>query len=268
MTQKTVMRRPGGVLCILLVLLVWLVTHRQNLADPTRAHLQQTTPTLVMVPGHGIYVNGEWRVASFLQRFVPGMNAQIREAARRVRRNPRALAVFSGGYTHLDLGPISEGSTYIQAGVANGDISPESMSRCVAEEFARDSFENLLFSLCRFKQHTGEYPHEVVVVGFEFKRERFVNEHRRAIRFPKHRFAYIGIPKGEFPEQVNMERAGTIPQFHQDPYGCMPPLSTKKHERNPFQRDASVYLDACPELAGLFRACGRDVFVGPLPWDP
>jgi hypothetical protein len=46
---------------------------------------------------------------------------------------------------------------------------------------ARDSFENLLFSLCRFHELTGCYPTDVTVVSFEFKRWRFSNLHRQAV---------------------------------------------------------------------------------------
>jgi hypothetical protein len=39
----------------------------------------------------------------------------------------------------------------------------------VVEDYARDSFENLLFSICRFKEVTGNYPARVTVVGYTFK---------------------------------------------------------------------------------------------------
>jgi hypothetical protein len=51
------------------------------------------------------------------------------------------------------------------------------------EEHARDSFENLLFSICRFYELTGNYPESITVVGFEFKKERFIKVHRAAARY-------------------------------------------------------------------------------------
>lgn len=36
-------------------------------------------------------------------------------------------------------------------------------SRALTEEHARDSFENLLFSVCRFRELTGRYPSNVTV---------------------------------------------------------------------------------------------------------
>jgi hypothetical protein len=61
------------------------------------------------------------------------------------------------------------------------------LERVVSEEFARDSYENLLFSLCRFFEMTGQYPEKLTVVGFGFKEKRFTDLHRKAIRFPKER---------------------------------------------------------------------------------
>jgi hypothetical protein len=35
--------------------------------------------------------------------------------------------------------------------------------RTLTEEHARDSFENLLFSVCRFRELTGTYPYNITV---------------------------------------------------------------------------------------------------------
>lgn len=56
--------------------------------------------------------------------------------------------------------------------------------RMITEEYAKDSHENLLFSICRFSEMTDNYPSEITVVGFEFKRKRFEEIHRQAIRYP------------------------------------------------------------------------------------
>lgn len=45
------------------------------------------------------------------------------------------------------------------------------------ELYARDSWENLLFGVCRFKEMWGEYPREVKTVSYEFKRGRFERLH-------------------------------------------------------------------------------------------
>ena len=62
------------------------------------------------------------------------------------------------------------------------------------QEHARDSFENLLFSLCRFYELTGHYPDHLLVIGYDFKHERFADLHRAALRWPDQRFTFIGTP--------------------------------------------------------------------------
>jgi len=59
------------------------------------------------------------------------------------------------------------------------------LERVISEEFARDSYENFLFSLCRFYEITERYPEKITVIGFGFKERRFIDLHRKAIRFPK-----------------------------------------------------------------------------------
>lgn len=62
------------------------------------------------------------------------------------------------------------------------------------QEHARDSFENLLFSLCRFYELTGHYPDNVLVIGYSFKHERFADLHRAALRWPDQKFTFVGTP--------------------------------------------------------------------------
>lgn len=62
------------------------------------------------------------------------------------------------------------------------------------QEHARDSFENLVFSVCRFREVTGRYPVNVVVASFEFKHERFAGLHLKALRWPGQRFRFLGTP--------------------------------------------------------------------------
>jgi hypothetical protein len=64
------------------------------------------------------------------------------------------------------------------------------------EDAALDSFQNVLFSIARFRELTGRYPARITVVGHDFKRRRFEDLHRLAIRWPKPRFTYEGVPLG------------------------------------------------------------------------
>ena len=65
--------------------------------------------------------------------------------------------------------------------------------RATTENYALDSYQNLLFSISRFHEYTGRFPENITIIGYGFKRDRFVDLHRAAIRWPLDRFQYIGI---------------------------------------------------------------------------
>jgi hypothetical protein len=67
-------------------------------------------------------------------------------------------------------------------------------ARVTTEDAALDSFQNVLFSIARFRELTGAYPTRITVVGHDFKRRRFEQLHRLALRWPKLRFTYEGVP--------------------------------------------------------------------------
>ncbi|PXF42303.1 hypothetical protein BWQ96_07938 [Gracilariopsis chorda] len=241
--------------------------------------------TLVMVAGHAIYTGLHWEPTSlrdernwmlepFQQGQVDTFLQHVQRGVQLAANDSSALLLFSGGQTRQYAGPRSEAMTYwMAAQTLNwfGYASTHVQNRTFAEEYARDSMENLLFSICRFNQLTGTYPRVIKVVGFAFKKYRFTDLHRRAIRFPAHRFKYYGVD----PDKVKGirgvtagERAHALGPFAADPYGCNSPvLGSKRRGRNPYLR-YHPYPQGCPELSALFRHCGRSIFKGPLPWDP
>lgn len=241
--------KPLGVLSLAcLGLFLWL--HSGGKARP----VLRASSTLVMVPGHGMFANDEWVVAPWLEPFLGAVEEQIKYALAQP-----GVVVFSGGQTSAQVGRLSEAESYRRA--AAGRLRLDA-SGVVLEEYALDSFQNLVFSLCRYKQQTGRYPNKVVVVGFEFKRERFVGQHARAIGLS--RIEYVGF--GDAKLQRDLEASGAVRQFQRDLFGCLPPLSTKRAERNVYNRQ-HPYLEHCPELAALFAYCGgAEPFPGPLPW--
>lgn len=85
----------------------------------------------------------------------------------------------------------------LTAGLVPSLSSPDSrlrpVLRATTEDYASDSFQNLLYSIARFHEYTGRYPSHITVVGYEFKRRRFTELHRAALRWPRERFEYIGI---------------------------------------------------------------------------
>jgi hypothetical protein len=132
------------------------------------------------------------------------------------------------------------------------------------EEFARDSFENLLFGICRFAEVTGRYPDQVTFVSWEFKRRRF-DLHRAAIGWPEDRFRYAGANNPPHLDQALRAEEATERLYLADPYSGREPLQSKRDSRNPFRRQHG-YGSSCPELLPLFGHRGPEPFAGALPW--
>jgi hypothetical protein len=175
-------------------------------------------------------------------------------------------------------------------------LDQATMFRIVTEDYARDSFENLLFSVCRFREYTGRYPRKItgmhvytmrstslsksahmsVVVGLDFKEYRFINLHRAALRYPMDQFQYIGI--GGTAMDSNATKSGAVSgewqngvlAFSDDMYGCYGKLMKKRIHRNPYRRWHGIvgYPIVCPEMKNLFHFCssGGSIYDGPLPW--
>jgi len=234
---------------------------------------------LIMVAGHAVFTspnfarNLEDARSWYLEAFQYGQQKTFIEHMKAgidlVAKDPNALLLFSGGQTREPAGPVSEAQSYWLVGHhANWFGHGKDIEwRISTEEFARDSFENVMFSICRFKEITGHYPTTITVVSFEFKRHRFVNLHRRALAFPEESFYFVGQNPSEETEHDYRqgETENAVKHFTKDPYGCKPHLLGKKEGRNPFRRE-HAYLTSCPEMAGLLTFCGSDYYTESLPW--
>ena len=210
---------------------------------------------LIILPCHSIWKGGatagicrdEWHLAHFQ---IEGQDHQcfrdqIIECVRLLRLKPDAMLILWGGKTKIEAGPVSEAQSYYNLLRVIADDSDGSfLDRVFLEEYARDSFENVLFLLCRFYELTHKYPSIVTIQGFEFKRNRFINYHlTQALKFPKDRIFYYGKdpmpePGSDYVSYLRKLREGeqthAVNHFKTDPYGLKHPLMTKKSNRNPF----------------------------------
>lgn len=318
--------RPLTLLLALLLLVAlcsWLTlqTSDVRLGRAATAELQSLPPPpdewasashLIVVAGHAVYsaashsaeaVRSEdsWQLESFQRGQLSTMLKHIEKGVALAAADNNSLLLFSGGETRPEAGPKSEALSYYEAAEALGWFGhPHVRRRAVLEDHARDSLENLLFSLCRFREASERYPYkvretpardhlylsillylspslcrtlhlspspQVTVVSFGFKRRRFTDLHRKALRFPRHRFHYEGIdPPGLPLAALAGETEHSAKPFESDPYGCArDELRRKRSRRNPFRRALGVG-EGCPELRGVLRHCGAGIYDGELPW--
>lgn len=229
---------------------------------------------IVIVAGHAICTNtgrpldeSNWILLPFQRDEVPCYIGHIEAGVRAAAADSDALLIFSGGYTRLEAGPRSEGQSYYWiADHFDWFGHPEVRQRAITEEFSRDSYENLLYSICRNREYRAEYPTHVTFVSWEFKRARF-DLHRRTIRWPEHRFTYIGANNPPRLEQAVQAETVNRAAYEADPYSSSPHFRAKRESRNPFRRTPG-YWQHCPELLGLVAHEGPGLYSGALPWNP
>ncbi|KAG9000984.1 hypothetical protein FRB94_005060 [Tulasnella sp. JGI-2019a] len=203
----------------------------------------------------------------------------IEQGAKMTIADNSSLLLFSGGQTRPKT-LITEAQSYHQLAILSHLLkSPgehrafPSSRRVSTENFALDSFQNLLFSIARFREITGAYPERITVVGFGMKRRRFEELHRKAIRWPEENFDYVGIDvKGDTSMAYAGENQFGFTPYSKDLYGCHDELLAKRRRRNPFQI-FHPYHTSAPEMAGLFEWCPpgnrkTEVYPGWLPWAP
>jgi hypothetical protein len=230
---------------------------------------------LALVPCHAVYCghaeapptcDAAWRLQTFQAGEPPFYIEHIRRGVALAAADPSVRLLFSGGATRREAGPQTEADGYLAVARlfrwwGEGGVSAQTGT----ETFARDSFENLLFGLCRFRALYGVYPDDVIVAGWEFKRARF-ELHRRAIGFPAERFAYVGVNNPpNLAAALDGERRNASLPFQADPYGMIGVLAEKRAARNPFHR-TPPYAAERPELAALLAHVGPEPFQGALPW--
>jgi hypothetical protein len=233
---------------------------------------EMTRGHLILVAGHAVphrFEDLDSDDSWYLKHFQHGDGAcyveHVRRGVERAAADPDALLLFAGGQTDREAGPRSEGQGYwLIAEHANWFGHSQVRDRAGTEEFSLDSFQNLLFGICRFREFTGGYPHRITAMGWIFKGPRF-DLHREAIRFPAHAYSYEGVNNPDDLERAERFEAERRRLFHIDPYGSGEEPRRKRELRNPFRRHHG-YHASCPELTGLLSHEGPELFDGRLPW--
>jgi len=130
--------------------------------------------SVVIVAGHAIYVNGRW-YGGF-----PGEDCfyvrHVEAGVRLIKDGPYDFCVFSGGPTRPKLESETKGVSEafgVKMCAVDNRFCAENDERILLEEFARDSMENLFFSILVFHRKTGNWPARVGVVSWNSKALRY-----------------------------------------------------------------------------------------------
>lgn len=247
---------------------------------------------LIILPCHGIYkgsgsgtLHFDWFMEEFQKQSDDNKTwlLQIEKALDLLQSNENSILIISGGKTKENIGPISESFSYFNLMLQNNLVPHNNnnnnnnnlVDRIILEEYARDSFENLLFSIARFNEVTNIYPAKITIIGYDFKKRRFLENHVKTIKYPLENVNYIGIDpdpvfnnnnnnysneqlvsmrKNFFKELNKLEHENALQLFEKDPFGCGDKLMRKKIKRNPYNSIHPYYISN-PILYPLLNYC-------------
>lgn len=235
------------------------------------------------------HLESSWRLQPF-QRSDPSTGKpsehetfiqHIQAAAAISHLHPDTLVIFSGGRTN-SASQKSEGGSYasvlqhLQPSLSTGHTGDLHQSFST-EEYATDSYQNLLFSLLRFRQIIGRYPNSITVITHAFKEQRFLELHGPAIKWPAFRLRVQGInppfTRAELDETCEGEFKRGYEAFKMDPYGVQEPLAAKRRARGWAPAINAIFAtqNIEPEVMELLLweggENGMKIFPGRLPWE-
>lgn len=254
---------------------------------------------LIIIPCHGIWTGSDikdkekagdcqdqWLLAPFQREGQDHLcfKDHLLTGFKILKQDPSSILMPSGGKTKPEI-ELSEAESYLNLlKQVEGQDFESYGSRVVLEDYARDSFENVIFLICRFDEVAGTYPEKITIVGFEFKRSRFLNNHlAQALNYPLEKIEYIGnspTPPSEVKEEYfkdldQSEYRFAVKLFESDWYGVKDPLLKKKLGRNPFHQVVK-YSTTNPVLKQFLEVLGdgsnksneeiKNILMNSCPW--
>ncbi len=199
--------------------------------------------TIIIVPGHAsfkettglplpkhIEKDSYWVLKDFQYGEPPFYIEHIQKALELASDD--SLVVFSGGRTKKESGSLwSEAKTYDEI----AKTLPNYPRHVALEEHARDSFQNLDFSIRKFISLYGEAPTKILIVGWSFKEIRF-KIHAEALGIDLTHIEYIGVNNPPQDKMVSalLGESDILKEFLATPLGDSGVLKERRQNRDPF----------------------------------
>lgn len=182
-----------------------------------------------------IYDDNKWILFPFQKGEPKYYVEHLKEGIKLLSEKENSILIISGGKTRQEALNLSEAVSYYNiAELENWFGFVNVKERTFLEEYARDSFENLLFSICRYYQLFKSMPEKNILITWKFKEERY-DFHRKSIGIEDYEYEFIGVNE---PDDLNLaieNERKTLSEFKSDPYGIKGTLREKKELRNPLK---------------------------------
>lgn len=178
---------------------------------------------LLILCCHCVYHEGN--IYSEFPEDKPVYEQHLRESIRALQEGHYDVLIVSGGFTKGELGKSEARGMLDWAKDLNLNTAG-----VLLEEYARDSFENVLFSMCRFFQEYKQFPRSVGVCSWKSKKRRF-EIIADALRLPNYSFLGIGEK-----EEIDEREAKLLDIVIDDPLHCKPSLAYVRRKRDPWNK--------------------------------
>jgi len=221
--------------------------------------------SLLVLCGHCVYDKGLMYTEYQTDRSVNDRSVYVEQLSKSIKALQDGLfdmLILSGGYTKKQI-EKSEAQGMLEW-AQDLDMITDT-KRIILEEFARDSFENILFSMCKFYESYNRFPGSITFCSWTPKERRF-RVTADSLKISTYSFWGIGENKElECAEEKLLEIIIT------DPFYRRHELAAKRQFRDPWNKgipysNNKIFGDMFETLSFMEKTEATDSSIVKLPW--